>query len=104
MRELFKICPDCSGKLKYKRAQFVDYLLCDNCNKKFTESNFRNGTITFNETELFHIAYYKQNDNPIKTIIYFSGANIKRVNNAKRTLTKSRIFKFADAYNLNVVC
>lgn len=104
MRELFKICPTCSGKLKYKRAQFVDYLLCENCQQKFTESKFRNGNTTFDETDLFHIVSYKQNKNPSKTIIYFSGANVKGGNQAKKTLAKSRVFKLADAYNLNIIC
>lgn len=104
MRELFKICPDCSGKLRYKRAQFVDYLVCESCNNKFTESKFRNGVMTFDQTELFHIVSYYQNEKPAKTIIYFSGANTKGGNQAKRTLGKSRIFKLADAYNLNIIC
>jgi alpha/beta superfamily hydrolase len=104
MKEISKICPKCSGKMKYRYGQFVDYLLCETCKHKCKESEFRTGERRFEATELFDIIYYTQKIKVEKTILYFAGANTKQVNQAIKGLNQSRVYKFADAYNFNVIC
>lgn len=101
---LSKLCPTCNTALKYRYAHFVDYLICESCNAKFTESKFRMGERKFEETDLFDFAYYAQKESVEKTLIYFAGANIKMVNQAKKALNQSRLYKFADEYKFNIIC
>ena len=88
-------CNEITLELKY--GQYCDQYTCSNCGTKEKYDKFFKGKFTYPQKNTVETAYY--NNGSDKLIVIFSGAKSP----SKKTLYKSRIVKYADLYNNNVL-